>query len=55
MPLTLTNGSAIFFIDLQVANKKRTKKRFSASFIKDKKSKRNNKTVGIKVFLTIFA
>jgi hypothetical protein len=24
------------------------------SFIKDKKSKRSNKTVGIKVFLTIF-
>jgi hypothetical protein len=39
----------IFFIDLQDANKK------LASFFKDKKLKRSHKTVGIKVFLTIFA
>jgi hypothetical protein len=40
---------AISVIDLQDANKK------LISFFKDKKSKRSHKTVGIKVFLTIFA
>jgi hypothetical protein len=55
----------IFVIDLQEANKKQIclKKFFClllfegtfTSFFKDKKSKRSNKTVGIKVFLTIFA
>ncbi len=52
---------AIFVIDLQDANKKTF---FSClllfegtfkSFFKDKKSKRSHKTVGIKVFLKIFA
>jgi hypothetical protein len=52
---------AIFFIDLQDANKKQIdfKKFFCislfedtfTSFFKDKKSKRSHKTVGIKVFL----
>jgi hypothetical protein len=57
---------AIFLIELQDANKKQIKKkRFFClllfegtftSFNKDKKSKRSHKkTVGIKVFLTIFA
>ncbi len=56
---------AIFVIDFQDANKKLIfLKGFSAyyflkvkftSFFKDKKSKRSPKTVGIKVFLTIFA
>jgi hypothetical protein len=56
---------AIFVIDLQDANKKLIfKKSFSACyflkvhfqhFLKDIKSKRSHKTVGIKVFLTIFA
>jgi hypothetical protein len=41
---------AIFFIDLPDDNKKLIK-----SFFKDKKPKRSYKTVGIKVFLTIFA
>ena len=49
-------------IDLQDANKKLIKffclflfEGTFTSFFKDKKSKRSNKTVGIKVFLTIFA
>jgi hypothetical protein len=57
---------AIFAIDLQDANKKLKKKFFClllfegtlttfTSFFKDKTSKKNHKTVGIKVFLTIFA
>ena len=49
----------IFVIDLQDANKSYcNKKKFFFLLIfegKDKKSKRNDKTVGIKVFLTIFA
>jgi hypothetical protein len=56
---------AIFVIDLQGANKK-TNLIFKfcclllfegtfPSFFKDKKSKRSHKTVGIKVFLIIFA
>jgi hypothetical protein len=53
----------IFVIDLQDANKKLIKKKFCLllfegtfiSFFKDKKSKRSHKTVGIKVFLAIFA
>jgi hypothetical protein len=66
MPLTSGSGDPpIFVIDLQGANKKQIwlKKFFClllfegafTSFFKDKKSKRSNKTVGIKVFLTIFA
>ncbi len=56
---------AVLIIDLQDANKKLIfwKKLFFAllfegtftSFFKDKKSKISHKTVGIKVFLTIFA
>jgi hypothetical protein len=54
---------AIFVIDLQNANKKQKKMFFClllfegtfTSFFKDKKSKNSHKTVGIKVFLTIFA
>jgi hypothetical protein len=55
---------AIFVEDLQDANKKLFKKKFFGlllfegtftSVFKDKKSKRSHKTVGIKVFLTIFA
>jgi hypothetical protein len=54
---------AIFDIDLQDANKKTNffKQVFLlntftfTSFFKDKKSKSSHKTVGIKVFLTIFA
>jgi hypothetical protein len=55
---------AIFAIDLQKANKKIIFMKFFClylfkgtftSFFKDKKSKRSHKTVGIKVFLTIFA
>jgi len=54
---------AIFVTDLQDTNKNQKKKFFRlllfegtfTSFFKDKKSKRNHKTVGIKVFLTIFA
>jgi hypothetical protein len=55
---------ALFVIDLQDANKKLILTKFScllrfegtfSSFFKDKKSKRNHKTVGIKVFLTNFA
>jgi hypothetical protein len=55
---------AVFVIDLQDANKKLSmKKDFCVllfggtftSFFKDKKSKRRHKSVGIKVFLTIFA
>jgi hypothetical protein len=55
---------AIFFIDLQDTNKKLFKKKFFClllfdgtftSFFKDKKSKLSQKTVGIKVLLTIFA
>jgi hypothetical protein len=53
----------IFVIDLQEANKKQFFKKLFlllfestfTSFFKDKKSKKSNKTVGIKVFLTIFA
>jgi hypothetical protein len=54
---------AIFVIDLQDANKTKLKKKIFCLllfedyiiFFKDKKSKRSHKTVGIKVFLTIFA
>jgi hypothetical protein len=56
---------AIFVIDLQDANKKIIflKKFFCfllfegifTSFFKDIKSRKSHKTVGIKVFLTIFA
>jgi hypothetical protein len=56
---------AIFVIDLQDGNKKLIflKKLVCfllfegafTSFLKDKESKRSHKTVGIKVFLTIFA
>jgi hypothetical protein len=55
---------AIFVIDLEDATKKKFLKKFSCllpfegtftSFFKDKKSKRSHKTVGIKVFLAIFA
>jgi hypothetical protein len=55
---------AIFVVDLQDANKKLTYKKVFllitfegtfTSFFKDKKSKRSQKTVGIKGFLTIFA
>jgi hypothetical protein len=55
---------AIFVIDLQDADQKVISKKFSCfllfkgtftSFFKDKKSTRSTKTVGIKVFLTIFA
>jgi hypothetical protein len=55
---------AIFVFDLQDDNKKIILKKSSSayyfegtitSFFKDKKSKRSHKTVGIKVFLTIFA
>jgi hypothetical protein len=51
----------IFVIDLQGAIKKLNLKKFfclllfGGTFYKGKKSKRSNKTVGIKVFLTIFA
>jgi hypothetical protein len=58
---------AIFVTDVQDANKKPIKKKVFmltslyflkgtfTLFFKDKKSKRSHKTVGIKVFLTIFA
>jgi hypothetical protein len=55
---------AIFVIDLQNTNKKLFFSKFFClllfegtftSFFKDKKSKRNHKTVGIEVFYTIFA
>jgi hypothetical protein len=56
----------IFVIDPQDANKKQILKKvfllitlllegIFLSFFKDKKSKRSHKTVGIKVFLIIFA
>ncbi len=50
---------AVFFIDLQDSNKKLIKKKILlegifTSFVKDKKSKRSHKTVGIKVFLNYF-
>jgi hypothetical protein len=55
----------VFFVtDLQDANKKLIKKKFFClllfegtftSYVKDKKSKRNHKTIGIKVILAIFA
>jgi hypothetical protein len=57
----------IVIIDLQDANKKLIKTKTNSayvflkvtgtfkSFFKDKKSKRSHRTVGIKVFLTIFA
>jgi hypothetical protein len=65
MPLTSGSGSAFFDIDLQGANKKHIflkqffylllfKGTFTL-FFKDKKFKRSNKTVEIKVFLTILA
>jgi hypothetical protein len=60
--MPLTNG---FVIDLQDANKKLIfQKKFFClllfedtftQFFKERKSKRSHKTVGIKVFLTIFA
>ncbi len=55
---------AIFVIDLQDTNKKLIKKKIFGllifegtftSFFKNKKPKRSHETVGIKVFLTIFA
>jgi hypothetical protein len=55
---------AIFVTDPQDANKKQIFyfkffcllfEGIFTSFFKDKKSKRSHKTVGIKVFLTIFA
>ena len=53
---------AIFVSDLQDAYKKLLFSKvffayyfFKVSFFKDKKSKRSHKTVGIKIFLTIFA
>ncbi len=55
---------AIFVIDLQGPNQKLIFKKFFClllfegtftSFFKDKKSKRSHKTIGIKVFLIIFA
>ncbi len=55
---------AIFVNDLQEANKKLILKKLFCLllfesiftlFFKDKKSKRSHKTIGIKVFLTIFA
>ncbi len=55
---------SIFVINLQDANKKLIKKKFFClliiegtftSFFKYKKSKKSDKTVGIKVFLTIYA
>jgi hypothetical protein len=55
---------ALFVIDLQDEQKANLKKMFFClllfegtitSFFKDKKSKRSHKTVGVKVFLTIFA
>jgi hypothetical protein len=55
---------AIFVIDLEDTNKKLILKKFFCLllfedtftlFFKGKKSKRSHKTVGIKVFLTIFA
>jgi hypothetical protein len=51
---------AIFVIDLQIAQKSYFLSVFAYYFLKvqlhqDKKSKRNHKAVGIKVFLTIFA
>jgi hypothetical protein len=42
--LTSVSGSLTFCVDPD-----------PAIFVKDKKSKRSHKTVGIKVFLTIFA
>jgi hypothetical protein len=61
----MNSDPAIFITDLQDANKASfEKKKFFClqffegtftSFFKDKKSKRSQKTVGIKVFLTIFA
>jgi hypothetical protein len=54
------SGPAIFAIDLQDANKKKvflliTFEGIFRSFSKDKKLKGSNKTVGVKVFLTMFA
>jgi hypothetical protein len=54
---------AIFVIDIEDTNRKLKKKSFClllfegtfTSFFKDKKSKRSHETLGIKVFLTIFA
>jgi hypothetical protein len=55
---------AIFSIDLQDAKKKLIKKKVFClllfegtftSFFKDKRSQKNHKTVGIKVFPTFFA
>jgi hypothetical protein len=65
MDLDLDPDPTIFVIDLQDPNKKLIQKKMFiclllfkgtfTSFFKDKKSKRSHKTVGIKVFLTIFA
>jgi hypothetical protein len=55
---------SIFVIDLQVAHKKLILKKVISlllsegtftSFFKERKSKRSHKTVGIKVFRTMFA
>ncbi len=60
----LDTDPSIFIIDLQDANKKKFKKKFSCillfegtftSFFKEKKLERSHRTVEIKVFLTVFA
>jgi hypothetical protein len=45
----------IFVIDLQDDNTTKDYKLLCSLLFKDKKSKRSDKSVGIKVFLTIFA
>jgi hypothetical protein len=61
MPLTKDPNPSISIIDLQDANKKLNKKKFFCillfrgiftSFFKDKKPKKSQKTVEIKVFHT---
>jgi hypothetical protein len=60
----MDHDPAIFLIDLQDPNEKLILNKFFflllfegtfTPFFKDKKLKRSHKTVGIKVFLTIFA
>jgi hypothetical protein len=59
--LILDPDPALFVIDLQDADKKLKVSGLLlfegtfTSFLKDKKSKRSHETVGIKIFLTIFA
>jgi hypothetical protein len=62
MPLTMDPDPAIFILDLQEDATKKSKffclllfEGTFTSFLKDKKSLRSRKTVGIKVFLTMFA